>query len=274
LGIAYGLRICVKIARGESVPYATNQGVRIYHEVVGEGPPLILLHGGLSNHKAWYETVYFEALKKEYQLVLIDIRGHGASDKPHDSKAYELKTLVGDFISVLDDLSIEKAHYFGYSLSGRLGFGAAKYASKRFSSFIIGGAHPYLPDQNEQEADLQLFKKGINAVIALMEKASGMEMTPERRASLAANDLDAIVALFSASHWQKSLEDALPNITMPCLFFAGEADSLHCGVKKCADSIPNARFVSLPGTGHFEVLSQSQILLPHITRFLRGNGKF
>jgi pimeloyl-ACP methyl ester carboxylesterase len=255
------------------MPYVTNQGVRIHYEVVGDGPSLVLLHGGLSNLKYWYETAYLKTLRNDYRLVLIDIRGHGASDKPHDSKAYEMKLLIDDFTTVLDDLNVDKAHYLGYSLSGRLGFGAAKYAPKRFRSFIIGGAHPYLIDQNEHEADIQLFKKGINALIVAMEEASGSKMTPERRASLSTNDLDAIVALFSASHWRTSLEDALPNMTMPCLFFVGRADSHYSGAKKCAESIPNATFISLPDIGHFGVLSQTQVLLPQITRFLTSQPR-
>jgi pimeloyl-ACP methyl ester carboxylesterase len=94
------------------MPYVTNQGVHIYYEVVGEGPYLVLLHGGLSNLKAWYDTAYLKTLNKDYRLVLIDIRGHGASDKPHDSKAYEMKLLVDDITVVLDDLNVDKAHFF------------------------------------------------------------------------------------------------------------------------------------------------------------------
>jgi pimeloyl-ACP methyl ester carboxylesterase len=255
------------------MPYVTNQGVRVHYEVEGHGPSLVLLHGGLSNLKAWYETVYFKTLRNDYRLVLIDIRGHGASDKPHDSKAYEMRLLVDDITAVLDDLNVYKAHYFGYSLSGRLGFGVAKYAPRRFRSFIIGGAHPYLPDQNELEADLKLFRRGMDALIAVMDEASGSKMTPEKKASLMANDLDAVVALFSASHWRTSLEDALPNMTMPCLIFAGETDPLHAGAKKCAESIPNASFISLPGISHFAVLSQSQVLLPKITGFLASQPR-
>jgi pimeloyl-ACP methyl ester carboxylesterase len=123
------------------VPYIANQGVRIHYEAVGDGPSLVLLHGGLSNLESWYETVCLKTLRSDYQLVPVDIRGHGASDKPHDSKAYEMKLLVDDFTAVLDDPNVEKARYFGYSLSGHLGFGAAKYVPKRFRSFVIGGAH-------------------------------------------------------------------------------------------------------------------------------------
>jgi pimeloyl-ACP methyl ester carboxylesterase len=247
--------------------------VRIHYEVEGHGPPLVLLHGGLSNLKIWYELGYVNSLKNDYQLVLIDIRGYGASDKPHNPEAYELKLLVDDIVAVLDDLNVNKAHFLGYSMSGRLGFGVAKYAPERFYSFIIGGAHPYMPDQSELDADIQLFKKGMDAVIAMMEEALGSRMPPERKARLEANDLEAIVALFSAKHWRLSLEDVLPTMTMPCLVFVGEADPLYSGAKECVRNMPNATLISLPGLSHFEVLSKTHLLLPHITKFLARAGQ-
>lgn len=250
------------------MPYASNRGVRIHYEVEGNGPPLVLLHGGLSNLKAWYEMGYVESLKNDYQLILIDARGYGASDKPHDSEAYELKKLVDDIVAVLDDLNISKAHFLGYSMACRIGFGIAKYAPERFQSLILGGAHPYLLDQKELDADLQLFKKGKDAIIAEMEKLFGPRMTPERRARLAANDYEAIAALFSAKHWRISLGDVLPAMTMPCLVFAGEADPVYAGAKECVKSMPNATFLSLPGLSHLEVMSQKHLILPHITKFL------
>jgi pimeloyl-ACP methyl ester carboxylesterase len=250
------------------MPYANNQGVRIHYQVEGDGPPLVLLHGGLANLQMFYEIGYVEPLKKNYKLVLIDMRGYGASDKPHNPDAYELKPVTADILAVIDDLEINKAHtLLGSSMSGRIAFGVAKHASRRFKSFIIGSAHPYKPDQKaleEDEAALQAFKKGKDTVIEVLEKA-GMKMTPERKTRLETNDYEAIAALFSATHWRLSLEDALPFMTMPCLVFAGEADPLHAGARKCAQNMPNGTFITLPGLGHFGVMAQ---MLPHITEFL------
>jgi len=61
-------------------------------------------------------------LKDDYQLILIDARGHGASDKPHDPEAYRTETMVADVVSVLNDLNIEKAHFLGYSMGGQIGW--------------------------------------------------------------------------------------------------------------------------------------------------------
>lgn len=136
-----------------------------------------------------------------------------------------MKLLVADIAVVLDDLNVSKAHFLGYSMGGRIGFSIAKYAPERFYSLIIGGAHPYLWDSNELDEDLQLFKRGKDAVIEAWEKA-GMKMTPETKAHLAANDYEAIAALLPAKHWRLSFEDVLLKMTMPCLLFVGEADPL------------------------------------------------
>src|SRR4051812_9895736 len=76
--------------RGGLMPYVTNDGVRIHYAVEGDGPPLLLHHGFTIDLTAWYAWGYVDALKEEYRLILIDARGHGASDKPHDPAAYEM----------------------------------------------------------------------------------------------------------------------------------------------------------------------------------------
>src|SRR4051794_25832175 len=105
------------------MPYASNQGTRIHYEVEGVGPPLVLHHGTFGSGEQWRDFGYVEALKRDYQLILIDARGHGASDKPHDPAAYDLTLRVTDVTSVLDDFRVQQAHYFGYSMGGWIGFG-------------------------------------------------------------------------------------------------------------------------------------------------------
>ena len=75
------------------MPCANNEGVRIYYEVEGQGPPLVLMHGITDSLEVFRLVGYVEALKSDYRLILIDARGHGASDKPHDSDAYRRTTL-------------------------------------------------------------------------------------------------------------------------------------------------------------------------------------
>ena len=256
----------------KTMPYASNQGVRIHYEVEGNGPPLVLVQGLTAYLELWYELGYVDSLKEDYRLIPMDIRGHGGSDKPHDPEAYRLELLAADVVAVMDDLKISKAHYLGYSLGGLIAFGLANYSPQRFHSFIIGGAHPFeIMTQDEVCWWLQLLEKGNDAVEKLYVESfekSGLKMTPEMKARLLANDTKALSALVLASEWRANLEYALPHMTMPCLFFVGEADEGYAGARKCANLLPNAEFVSFPGLGHFEVALQSHLVLPHITKFL------
>jgi len=255
------------------MPYANNQGVRIRYEVEGNGTPLVLVQGLIGYLELWHEWGYIDSLKKHYMPIPMDIRGHGGSDKPHDPEVYKLELLAADVIAVMDHLKISKANFLGYSLGGWIAFGLAKYFPERFSSFIIGGANPYeLLSQDDLRWWLEYLKKGPSPLVEMLEKA-GIKTTPQMRAKILANDTDALSACVSASDWLGNLEDALPHMTMPCLFFVGEADEGYAGAKKCAGLLPNAEFVSFPGRGHLEVISQSHLALPHIDKFLEKVGQ-
>ena len=103
------------------MPYAINQGVRIHCRVEGEGAPLVLQHGFSWSMKSWVRPGYVAALRPHHRLILVDARGHGDSDKPHDASAYELSLRVGDIIAVRDALDVRAADFWGYSMGDGLG---------------------------------------------------------------------------------------------------------------------------------------------------------
>lgn len=72
------------------MPHANHRGVRNHYQVEGEGPPLVLQHGFTHSLRRWYLHGYVEALREDHRLILVDARGHGSSDKPHDPSAYTL----------------------------------------------------------------------------------------------------------------------------------------------------------------------------------------
>jgi pimeloyl-ACP methyl ester carboxylesterase len=85
IGAAFPCRICQGKPRREGdVPYARNAGS--HYEVTGAGPPLVLQHGFMCSLDEWDELGYVAALSAQYRLILIDARGHGSSDKPHDMR--------------------------------------------------------------------------------------------------------------------------------------------------------------------------------------------
>lgn len=165
------------------MPYANNQGVRVHYQVEGKGPALVLHHGFGSWLETWYDFSYVDGLKDNYQLVLMESRGHGKSDKPHDPEVYRLALRASDVVAVLDDLGICKAYFLGYSMGGWIGWGIAKYVPERFHSLIIGGAGPDELDPNEpdpwREQSIALLRQGAEAWGVTMREPFGPFWRPE-----------------------------------------------------------------------------------------------
>lgn len=244
------------------MPYATNRGVRLYYEVIGQGSPLILVHGDFSSLEDWKEFGYVERLQQDHQLILLDVRGRGASDKPHNPEAYSLKLLVDDIVLTLDEMNLKKAHFLGYSMGGWIGFGMAKYAPNRLTSLMIGGAHPYARNRAHVRRRYSQTRAEWEAQI------ESMEIPPSFKARVLKNDLQA---LFAAARDRADLSDVLPTLSVPCLVYAGELDEpVYPQAKRCVSQITNVTFFSLPGLSHGDAYLQSDLILPHIIRFLRS----
>jgi pimeloyl-ACP methyl ester carboxylesterase len=254
------------------MPFADNDGVRIHYEVEGEGPPLVLCHGLSLSLEFWRILGYVEALKRNYRLILIDARGHGNSDKPRDPEAYSYELMVADVVTVLDALSIEKAHYLGYSMGGFVGWLIGKHAPDRFHSLIIGGSSPLEQDPDTPDPAIEwwtsLFRQGNEAVITTYETMMGVEFPPEAKKVLMENDAEALVAVLSIMEERVDYDETIANATIPCLVYTGEADPHNAATKKSRDALPNATFVTLPGLDHFAAFMRSDLVLPHILEFL------
>jgi pimeloyl-ACP methyl ester carboxylesterase len=255
------------------MPFADNDGVRIHYEVEGEGPPLVLCHGLFGSLEQWRIWGYVETLKNYYQLVLIDARGHGASDKPHDHESYRTEHMVADVVSVLDDLNIEKSHFLGYSMGGQIGWCIGRFAPNRFYSLIIGGMAPYERDPDIPDPDVgvmvPLLRKGNAAVIVAFEELFGEKLAPGIKNILMNNDPEAIIArLRRVEHVE--LDETISTTTLPCLLYMGELESSYTAAKKCIDVLPNVTFVSVPNLNHEQVSMRSDIVLPHILKFLEN----
>jgi pimeloyl-ACP methyl ester carboxylesterase len=247
------------------LPYASHQSIRIHYQIDGEGPALVLHHGLGGSLEVWRQLGYAGALRDNYKVIMLDARGHGASDKPHDRAAYGLLKLVEDVLAVLEVLQLSKAHFLGYSMGGRIGLGLAEYAPERVESLVLGGTHPYA-DQSYVDAFGPLDGGDPEAFLAALERVLEETIPPEVRPRLLANDLRALTA--AAAQPRPSLEDVLPTMAMPCLLFVGEADGRRAAVEKCASQISRATLATIPGVSHVNTLVRSDVVLPHVVRFL------
>ena len=150
-------------------------------------------------------------------------------------------------------------------MGGLIGFGLAKYAPERVESLVIGGAHPYA-DLSYVEAFGPLDGGDSEAFLTAFERVVEEPIPDELRPRLLANDLRALTA--AAAQPRPSLEDVLPTMVMPCLLFVGEADSRRAAVEKCAKQIAHATLVTFPGLSHLATFVHSDVVLPHVMRFL------
>jgi pimeloyl-ACP methyl ester carboxylesterase len=244
---------------------AVNGRVRIHYEVEGNGMPLVLQHGFSQSLGDWYQAGYVDALKFDYQLILVDARGHGESDKLYNGTSYGLSSFVGDVVAVLDALGIERAHYWGYSMGGWIGFGMAKEARARLRGLIIGGQHAYgrappagLPDGNDAHAFLTAFFKRMGLNFDSLPAGD--------RTRWLANDTRALAATLQA---RPSLEGMLATMVMPCLLYAGGADGVFEQAKKSARAIRNCAFVALPRLTHGAAFDKAELIVPRVASFLR-----
>jgi pimeloyl-ACP methyl ester carboxylesterase len=247
------------------MPSANNAGVRIHYEVEGAGPALVLQHGFTQCLEDWSECGYVTALRSKYQLVLLDARGHGRSDKPHDEASYTLDHRAADVTAVLDVLDIERAHFWGYSMGGWIGFGLARYAPQRINALVIGGQHPFA---RNQAGFRQMIREGIgsggDAFITAFVKMAG-PISDAYAARLRAADLEAYLA---AAQDRVGMEDMLTGMAMPCCIYAGEADPAFAQTRSASEQIPNARFFSLPGLSHMQAFVESGRVVRQVVEFL------
>jgi pimeloyl-ACP methyl ester carboxylesterase len=253
------------------MPRVVNKGISIHYRAEGNGPPLILGHGVTDSSDVFYERGYVAALKPKYRLVLIDARGHGQSDKPHDPPSYTPEKFASDIVAVLDDLGMKTAIYWGYSMGGWVGFALARHALDRVACFVIGGrsasasaASAYAAEPGKEGPIITALRTGPDEVIKLW----GEGVTPPLRERLRANDAAALIACEQQRLTTRGFSDVVGTIAVPTLLYAGRADPVHDAARQSASEIPGAQFVSFPGLSHPEALWRSDLVLPQVEPFL------
>ncbi len=244
------------------MPYAENDGVKIYYEVDGkaDGEPMVMHHGYLADLESWRARGWVKALGDRYRILLMDSRGHGRSDKPTDPEAYEMRTRVLDVLAVLDAEGVRTAHYLGYSMGGMIGYSALIYAPQRFATLSCGGASPMLRPASaaprpKVEWDTLMKAALQNPAVKLAHDAGRI-------------DRAAMEACRAAMDEWNGGEQAFRLATMPLFMYAGTEDTPHAGCEAALTLNPRARFVSLPGKTHATAAESVDLVLPALLEHL------
>jgi len=116
-----------------------SNGVKIAYFTEGKGEPVLLIHGWLSSAGInWALPGTSGQLAKDFQVIALDVRGHGLSDKPLKEEDYGPE-LVEDVVRLLDHLKIKKAHIVGYSMGGIIAGNFMAKHPDRVLSGTLGG---------------------------------------------------------------------------------------------------------------------------------------
>lgn len=264
------------------MPYVSNNGVKIYYEVEGQGPPLVLAHPLSASLSSWKRDKYPDALRNDFQLILFDARGHGQSDKPREASACDVTIMASDVLILLDNIGIRKVHYFGYSMGSRIGFWLATHHAERFNSFILAGMTPYSYPEimiralNDMIAGLKLQITDPEAYLQRLQSRLGRTLNDQEKKARLSNDPEGTISVITSFlNWPSLTDNELAGISLPCLVFCGELDEggFHAGAKESANHIPKAKFVSFPGLNHYQAQAKSELVLPHVKEFLARVSK-
>jgi pimeloyl-ACP methyl ester carboxylesterase len=239
-----------------------------------DATPLVLVHGTALSQAVWRGFGYLKAFASERTVVTLDLRGHGRSGKPHDQASYAMDRFVGDVLAVLEEAGIERAHYLGYSLGGRVGFSLAASHPERLASFTsLAGA----PGTGRGAFDRVFFdgavaaleRGGMPAFLADWERASGHPVDPLTRQAFEANDGAALAAYMRANDGDVRGTDAeIAAFPMPVLLLAGtrDAERLHAA-EHVHGLLPHSELHTLDAATHADTPRHPQVI-PLLKAFL------
>lgn len=228
-----------------------SDGVEIAYEDVGDGLPILLIHGFASNGRInWEDTGWVKTLVNAgHRVIAIDNRGHGASQKLYDPALYPAPEMAEDARRLLDHLELEQADIMGYSMGSRVAAFLAINHPERINRAIFAGL----------ASRMITGVGGSDAIAAGLEAGSLADVTdPEARsfrvfAEQTKSDLKALAACMRASRVRITVAD-LARISTPVLVVAGENDELAGDVATLVAAIPGAKGLTLPGRGHMNAV--------------------
>lgn len=232
--------------------YFDSAGVRIRYVDAGapEGTPIVLVHGFASDYELnWVGSRWQEALAGAgFRVLGIDCRGHGHSGKPHDTAAYASELMAGDVVGLLDVLEVDRAHYLGYSMGGRLGLELVVRHPERFDRVALAGIGSRVLDRSP--AGAELIARRLRGDATVHHPIADMFFAFASARPI--NDLEALASCITAP-WSITRDDLL-GIQRPVLIVAGDRDELVRGAPELAGLIPGARHVAVEGRNHMNAV--------------------
>jgi pimeloyl-ACP methyl ester carboxylesterase len=242
---AYSAEIWQTLPQPPPMPKPRESGmapvndIQMYYAVYGDGPPVLLIHGGLGHADNW--GLQIPALAENHKVIVADSRGHGRSTRSTQPFSYAL--MADDYRALLDFLKIDKVALVGWSDGGIIGLDIAIRHPERLSRLFAFAAN-FTTSGTMDVANSPTFNAYL---VRAREDYAGLSPTPGK--------FDAFVSQISRM-WTsepKYSKDQLRVITVPTTIFVGEHDEAikpeH--TREMAELIPGAGLVIMKAASHF-----------------------
>jgi 3-oxoadipate enol-lactonase len=229
--------------------------VRLYHEVVGDGPPVLLLHAGGFDGRMWQPLV--ARLADRLRLVVPDLREHGRTPLPSEPFAH-----ADDVLALLDDLALERVVVVGASYGGGVALQLATAAPERVSALVLLAAA--IPD-HDWSAEVRAYWEQEEALLEAGDVEGAVALGV--RMWVADPAVADLVADMSRTAFARQLgvDDVeqerpidLAAIAAPTLAVSGGRDVADFAAiaDRIAAAVPDARRAEVPDAGHLIALER------------------
>lgn len=255
----------VDVAETTQASFDSN-GVRIHYATAGAGRPVILIHGWMGDATMWGRGPDGKPMLSPppgIQVIAMDCRGHGSSDKPHDPADYGVQ-MARDVVRLMDLLKIRRADLVGYSMGAFIAGAVAAWFPNRVSGVIFGGQAPLLrgaPSSGSREvevfADAVKAGKGMGPYFIEITPTGGRKPSLDQANRFAESyfrgkDVQAFAAAGLSLDRLEIDADRLRKCEAPMLFLHGSNESP--GVLRRIDfaekALPKCRRIVIESANH------------------------
>ncbi len=251
----------------------------------GAGQPLVLLHGFTGSKNNWHPII--EGLQSRFELIAIDLVGHGETDNPSDYERYSIANSANDIVTLLQHFGITTFNLLGYSMGGRLALYIATHYPKRINALILESASPGLKTETErtqrrisdERLANEIESRGIQWFVDYWERLplwdSQKQLADAVRDDLhnqrLSNDAQGLANSLrgTGTGVQPSLWERLPTVKLPVKLIVGELDKKFLSInQEMQRLIPNARLSIIPQAGHTTHVENPHMFIDVIQAFL------
>jgi len=223
--------------------WTASDGVELAYHELGQGRPVILLHGLFSDaNMNWIKFGHAARIASEgFRVIMPDLRGHGLSGKPHEPEHYPRGILARDLRELVANLGLGDFDLGGFSLGARTTVeGVGEGLGPRRA--ILGGAG--LEGLRHWERRKNFFLEAIE----LFDRAPRGDPHWLSIQFMKSQKIDRVSAGLLLESFADAFLDWLKAFTMPTLVVCGSEDDDNGSAAELAEALPRAVFREVPGT--------------------------